>query len=127
MNTKLQTLFAGTVNQGSNSTGSASDQFAAQMEKRIAEVEMGFLHLQQNIEIPEISIQINPLVLQAIQRCAEEGRKPRLDDFTDRVQDTNFLNALHSGVTRWIREIKKVLAFVHWQGPEKNTKKSRSY
>lgn len=98
----------GTINQGSNSSGSASDQFASQMEKKIAEVEMGFLHLQQNIEIPEINIQINPIVLQAIQRCSEENRKPRVDDFTDRVEDTNFLNALQSGVSRWIRDIKNV-------------------
>lgn len=101
-------LGGATSSQGSGNTGSASDQFAMQMEKKIAEVEMGFLHLQQNIEIPEITIAINPYVLQMIQRCGEEGRKPRVDDFTERVEDTNFLNALQSGVSRWIREIKKV-------------------
>ena len=61
-----------------------------------------------DIEIPEIVIAINPVVLQMIAKCVETGRKPRVDDFTDRVEDTNFLNALQSGVSRWIREIKKV-------------------
>lgn len=101
-------LSGGGNSQNSSGTGSASDQFASQMEKKIAEVEMGFLHLQQNIEIPEINVPINPIILQMIQKCNEEGRKPRVDDFTDRVEDTNFLNALQSGVSRWIREIKKV-------------------
>ena len=69
---------------------------------------MGFLHLQQNIEIPEINIVIHPVVLQMIKKAAEESRKPRVDDFSERVEDTNFLNQLQSGVSRWIREIKKV-------------------
>ena len=106
-------LISATTNGLSNGTSSGSnnstsDQFASLMEKRIAEVEMGFLHLQQNIEIPEINIVIHPIVLQMIKKCNEENRKPRVDDFSDRVEDTNFLNQLQSGVSRWIREIKKV-------------------
>ena len=34
--------------QVANTDQSSSDQFATQMEKKIAEVEMGFLHLQQS-------------------------------------------------------------------------------
>ena len=95
------------------SSGSAQglyggDQFATQMEKKIAEVEMGLLHLQQNIEIPEINLVIHPSVLQIIRKCSDENRKAKVDDFTDKVDDTNFLNQLQSGVNRWIREIKKV-------------------
>lgn len=86
----------------------SSDQFATIMEKKIAEVEMGLLHLQQNIDIPEINLVIHPLVLQIIKKCAEEHRKPRSDDYADRAEDANFLNQLQSGVSRWIREIKKV-------------------
>lgn len=86
----------------------ASDQFAIIMEKKITEVEMGLLHLQQNIDIPEINLIIHPAVLQIIKKCAEEHRKPRPDDYADRAEDANFLNQLQSGVSRWIREIKKV-------------------
>ncbi len=96
-------------NSGSTSnSGANTDQFALQMEKRIAEVEMGFLHLQQNIEIPEINISIHPSVLQIIKKAIDEGRKPKVDDFSTRIEDTEFLNQLQSGVSRWIREIKKV-------------------
>lgn len=105
LNTNNNGLSNGNTSGSANST---SDQFASLMEKRIAEVEMGFLHLQQNIEIPEINIIIHPVVLQMIKKCSDENRKPRVDDFSDRVEDTNFLNQLQAGVSRWIREIKKV-------------------
>jgi len=61
-----------------------------------------------NIEIPDIVIAINPVVLQIIGKCLEAGRKPRVDDFTTLVKDTNFLNSLQADVNGWIREIKKV-------------------
>jgi hypothetical protein len=95
----------------SGGTGGAGDQFATIMEKKIAEVEMGLLHLQQNIDIPEINLVIHPSVSQIIKKCAEEHRKPRPDDYADRAEDANFLNQLQSGVSRWIREIKKVIYF----------------
>lgn len=91
-----------------SASSGANDQFASIMEKRIAEVEMGFLHLQQNIEIPEINITVHPTVLQMIKKAVDENRKPKVDDFSNLVEDTDFLNQLQSGVSRWIREIKKV-------------------
>ncbi len=94
--------------QAAGGPGGQGDQFAVQIEKKMAEVEMGLLHLQQNIEIPEIVIAINPVVLQIIGKCLEAGRKPRVDDFTTLVKDTNFLNSLQADVNGWIREIKKV-------------------
>jgi dynein heavy chain 1 len=84
------------------------DKMAPTVEKKIAELEMGLLHLQQNIDIPEISLPVNPTVSQVIKKCQEEGRKPKVEDFGDRVEDAQFLNSLQSGVNRWIREIQKV-------------------
>lgn len=40
--------------------------------------------------------------------CADEGTRPKVADFGDRVEDSNFLNQLQNGVARWIREIQKV-------------------
>ena len=78
------------------------------MEK-IAEVEMGFLHLHQNIEIPEVNLVIHPLIVQTIKRWQEEGRgKPKVDDFDNKVDDAHFLDQLQGCVTCWIQEIKKV-------------------
>jgi hypothetical protein len=100
-----------TQSPGSSSgsgVGSSNDQFASLMEKKIAEVEMGLLHLQQNIDIPEINLIIHPTVAQIVKKCTDEQRKPRADDYSDKAEDANFLNQLQSGVSRWIREIKKV-------------------
>lgn len=84
------------------------DKMAPSVEKKIAELEMGLLHLQQNIDIPEISLQIHPLVAQVIKQCTEENRKPKVADFGDKVEDSTFLNQLQNGVNRWIKEIQKV-------------------
>lgn len=84
------------------------DKMAPSVEKKIAELEMGLLHLQQNIDIPEITLTIHPVVAATIKKCAEQGRKPKVSDFGDKVEDATFLNSLQSGVNRWIREIRKV-------------------
>jgi len=74
----------------------------------MVDLEMGLLHLQQNIDIPEISLPIDRTVSAIIKKCSDEGRKPKVEDFGDKVEDPHFLNALQSGVNRWIREIQKV-------------------
>ena len=81
---------------------------APSVENKIAEVEMGLLHLQQNIDIPEISLIAHPSVTATIKRCQSEGRRARVQDFGDKVEDSSYLNALQTGVNRWIREIQKV-------------------
>lgn len=84
------------------------DKMAPTVEKKIAELEMGLLHLQQNIDIPEITLTVHPVVAATIKRCAEEGRRATAIDFGDRTEDSSFLNQLQNGVNRWIREIQKV-------------------
>lgn len=84
------------------------DKMAPSVEKKIAELEMGLLHLQQNIEIPEISLLIHPIITNVAKQCYERGEKPKVTDFGDKVEDPTFLNQLQSGVNRWIREIQKV-------------------
>lgn len=82
------------------------DKMAPSVEKKIAELEMGLLHLQQNIEIPEISLPIHPIITNVAKQCYERGEKPKVTDFGDKVEDPTFLNQLQSGVNRWIREIQ---------------------
>lgn len=82
---------------------------APSVEKTMVELEMGLLHLQQNIDIPEVTLTINPTVLSMISKCADENRKPKVSDFGALVEDSKFLNQLQAGVNRWIKEIQKVL------------------
>lgn len=84
------------------------DKMAPTVEKKIAELEMGLLHLQQNIDIPEITLPIHALVASTIKKATEEGCKATVNDFGDKVEDSTFLNQLQNGVNRWIREIQKV-------------------
>ncbi|CAG9813267.1 unnamed protein product [Phaedon cochleariae] len=87
------------------------DKMAPAVEKTIAELEMGLLHLQQNIDIPEITLQMHPYISSLIKQCADEGKKPKVADFSDKVEDSNFLNQLQHGVNRWIKEIQKEISF----------------
>lgn len=87
------------------------DKMMPLVEKKIAELEMGLLHLQQNIDIPEITLTFHPFVVGIVKKCTAEGRKPSPEDFADKAEDSTFLNALQHGVNRWIREIQKVFSF----------------
>lgn len=84
------------------------DKMAPSVEKKLTELEIGLLHLQQNIDIPEITLPIHQVVQSTIKRCADEGRKAKVADFGDKVDDSTFLNQLQNGVNRWIKEIQKV-------------------
>lgn len=84
------------------------DKMVPSVQKNISELEIGLLHLQQNIDIPEITLVVHPVVQQVAKKAKEEGRKPRVQDFGDMVEDSTFLNALQKDVNRWIREIQKV-------------------
>ena len=87
------------------------DKMVPSVEKKIAELEMSLLHLQQNIDIPEIDLVIHPYVQALIKKAESEKRKVVSDDFADKLEDSTFLNALQNGVNRWIREIQKVIYF----------------
>ena len=93
------------------SVGRDGDKMAPSVEKKLEELEIGLLHLQQNIDIPEITLTVHPVVAAIIKKCTEEGTKSKVADFGDRVEDPTFLNALQSGVNRWIREIQKVFFY----------------
>ena len=84
------------------------DKMATSMEKKIAELEMGLLHLQQNIDIPEITLTMHPAVLQVMKTAEANSVKPKVTYFGDKVEDSTFLNALTTLVSKWIREIQKV-------------------
>jgi dynein heavy chain 1 len=98
---------------------SDGDKMAPTMEKKITELEMGLLHLQQNIEIPEVNLAIHPIVSQVVQKCLAENHRPKVDDFSEYNDNTEFLNSLQSHVNRWVREIQRVTKLV--QDPMKGS------
>ena len=87
------------------------DKLVPSVQKKISELEVSLLHLQQNIDIPDIQLTIHPAISGVVQKAAEENRKPKVEDFGNQVSDSTFLNQLQKDVSRWIKEIKKVLNF----------------
>ncbi|KFD71623.1 hypothetical protein M514_05338 [Trichuris suis] len=93
---------------GRNDSYRDNEKVAPSVEKKLIELEMGLLHLQQDIEIPEITLPVHPVVQAVVKKANEEGRRAKVTDFGDRVDDSTFLNQLQNGVTRWVREMQKV-------------------
>lgn len=51
------------------------DKLGSSVEKSLADVEIGLLHLQQNIDIPDINLMIHPQIEKAIARAKQENRR----------------------------------------------------
>ncbi|KAI9295785.1 dynein heavy chain [Neoconidiobolus thromboides FSU 785] len=78
-------------------------------KKKIAELELSLLHLQQNVEIPDITLVIHPVIQKAVEENLNKGQRVTVDTIDGKLlQDSSFLNALQADVNRWIKEIQKV-------------------
>ncbi|KAI7899864.1 dynein heavy chain [Cokeromyces recurvatus] len=78
-------------------------------KKKMAELELSLLHLQQNVEIPEISLNIHPVVQKAVDKCREQNKRVTVEAVDPSLfSDSSFLNKLQSDVNGWIKEIQKV-------------------
>ncbi|CAB3408082.1 unnamed protein product [Caenorhabditis bovis] len=84
------------------------DKLAPTVQKSFTEAEAALLHLQHNIDIPEINLVINPHIAAAIEKASKEGRRAKIEDLGDLVEDSTFLNSLQAGCNRWVKEIRKV-------------------
>ena len=98
--------------QSSGKADRDGDKMVPSVQKNISELEIGLLHLQQNIDIPEITLVVHPVVQKVVKKAQDEERKPKVQDFGNMVEDSTFLNALQKDVNRWIREIQKVSSAV---------------
>ncbi|KAK4240895.1 dynein heavy chain, N-terminal region 1-domain-containing protein [Achaetomium macrosporum] len=78
-------------------------------KKRWTELELSLLHLQQNVEIPEVSLPFHPIVQTALDEAAARQSKPTLDLIPPSVlQDSTFLNNLQATVNNWIKSIQVI-------------------
>ena len=51
-------------------------------KKKFAELELSLLHLQQNVEIPEMHFTIHPIIQRAVEEARAAGRRTQ-DDWQD--------------------------------------------
>ncbi|KAK4163181.1 dynein heavy chain, cytoplasmic [Cladorrhinum sp. PSN259] len=78
-------------------------------KKKWTELELSLLHLQQNVEIPEVSLPFHPIVQAALDEAAAKQTKPNLDNIPAAVlQDSTFLNNLQATVNNWIKSIQVI-------------------
>eukprot|EP00040_Diaphanoeca_grandis_P036231 m.230237 g.230237 ORF g.230237 m.230237 type:complete len:4579 (-) comp33576_c0_seq1:2736-16472(-) len=78
-------------------------------EKVVDNLELQLQQLQQNIDIPEVTLTIHPRIKAVCDNAAKENRKPTVEEFDEKeINEASFLNALQKGVARWIKEIHKV-------------------
>lgn len=75
--------------------------------RKIAELELALLHLQQNIEIPELTLNLHPIIDRALE--ANPNSEPTIDSIpSEYLTDTDFLNSLQSIVNGWIKSIQGI-------------------
>lgn len=78
-------------------------------KKKFAELELALLQLQQDIEIPRLSLPLHPIVQHVIDEAAARQAKATLDDIPPQyLQDSTFLNSLQTHVNQWIKSIQTI-------------------
>lgn len=104
---QLEAASGGTTSKGNKDNEAKTGIPAA--KKRFAELELSLLHLQQNVEVPDISLSVHPLVQRAVDRCHAEGLRVSPEALDQGlIHDTSFLNRVQSEVNSWIKEIQNV-------------------
>ncbi|MCJ1472503.1 hypothetical protein MMC13_001151 [Lambiella insularis] len=103
--TKGQELLVGSKSrfEGESKTGIPGTK------KRLAELELSLLHLQQNIEIPDLYLPIPDVVQDALDTASSAGSKPTVDFIPSTLlSDSRFLNDLQNTVNTWIKSIQAI-------------------
>nr|CDI53148.1 cytoplasmic dynein heavy chain 1 [Melanopsichium pennsylvanicum 4] len=79
-------------------------------KRKFAELELSLFHLQQNVDIPEISLNIHPVVRAAVDRCHLTTTRVSVEavEPASLLQDSSFLNKLQSDVNSWVKEVQTI-------------------
>ncbi|KAF7903405.1 uncharacterized protein EAF01_006454 [Botrytis porri] len=78
-------------------------------KKKLAELELALRHLQDNVDIPDLTLMLHPMVQHALDEAAARKRKPTVEFIPERLlHDSAFLNNLQSLVNGWIKSIQAI-------------------
>ncbi|KAI0132222.1 dynein heavy chain, N-terminal region 1-domain-containing protein [Xylariales sp. AK1849] len=78
-------------------------------KKRMTELELSLLNLQQNVEIPELLLPFHPVVQHALENAAAKAVRPTIDLIPPTLlNDSTFMNNLQSSVNSWIKAIQGI-------------------
>lgn len=77
--------------------------------KKLAELEISLLHLQQNIDVAHVVLAIHPVVQQAIRAASSAGTRPTINSLIDPtiLEDLPTLNAIQATTLTWRQQIKQ--------------------
>ena len=78
------------------------------VQKRISETMLALMQYQQDVEIPEVVLQIDPYVREKFTKTKITNSKLTIEFFDDKLQDKEYLSGLTACVDKWIHEIRKV-------------------
>ncbi|EMR09626.1 hypothetical protein PNEG_02210 [Pneumocystis murina B123] len=103
--------------KGQENTKSLNNEYRTGIpaaKKKIAELELSLLDLQQDIEIPNISLTIHPEVERFVLEANKQNMQPLIQNFPNNLlTDSTFLNNLQSNVNSWIKSIQTITRISH--------------
>ena len=92
--------------------GSNDSNFQANVPgtmKKVAELDMSLLNLQQNTEIPELKLSLHPVIREALLTAERDNYKPTIKLIpSDCLENSSFLNSLQSLVNGWVNSIQSI-------------------
>ncbi|KAL4887486.1 dynein heavy chain, N-terminal region 1-domain-containing protein [Aspergillus karnatakaensis] len=78
-------------------------------KKKFAELELGLLHLQQNVEIPVLNLPLHEVVQAALLEAEKRGVKPSVDLIDPSLLESSaFVNSLQNTANGWIKSIQTI-------------------
>ena len=81
--------------------------------RRLGELEMSLLHLQQNTDIPMVNLSMHPIVADALQQAEAERKSPSLSMIpAHALDDSKVLNSVQSQVNKWVKSIQGITKLV---------------
>ncbi|KRX03458.1 hypothetical protein PPERSA_02837 [Pseudocohnilembus persalinus] len=107
----VQNCFIPVFNAYKNSydkrSSSEKDQFQSLM-KKINELNLALIQCQQNVDVPEIQLNINPVIKERIAQLKKEDKKISEDQFED-LMTPEFIEQLVNCVNKWTRDVSTVI------------------
>ncbi|CAG8270805.1 unnamed protein product [Penicillium olsonii] len=77
--------------------------------KKMADLELGLMHLQQNVEIPALNLPFHEVVQAALKEAEARGIKPSVELIPSTVLESSaFTNSIQNVVNGWIRSIQTI-------------------
>ncbi|OQD96046.1 hypothetical protein PENSOL_c017G06341 [Penicillium solitum] len=78
-------------------------------KKKFADLELGLIHLQQNVEIPALNLPLHEVVQAALAEAEARGIKPSVELIPSAVLESSaFTNSIQNVVNGWIRSIQTI-------------------